>query len=192
MPRALAERRTGALADPVHRLATRVLDALEDLRARRAGLLVAAKRDRVARDVVVAATIERLVAKACARLVTADGVSAEDTPEGALQRTLMDAFAAFERAQIAARTRAALAAKRRKGERAGQVPYGYSVAADGSTLRELAAEQRVIRRVHALRERGLGIVAIAEKLNACGVPARGARWHRTTVHRILVRADALG
>ena len=43
---------------------------------------MAAKRDRIARDVVVAATIERLVADAGARVVTADGVSAEQTPEG--------------------------------------------------------------------------------------------------------------
>ena len=67
-------------------------------------VLVAAKRDRFARDVVVAATVERVAAKAGATVATADGMSAEDSPEGALLRTMVDAFAAYERAVIAART----------------------------------------------------------------------------------------
>jgi DNA invertase Pin-like site-specific DNA recombinase len=67
-------------------------------------VLVAAKRDRLARDVVVAATIERLVQDAGARIVTADGVSAEATAEGQLMRTLLDAFAQYERARVPART----------------------------------------------------------------------------------------
>lgn len=54
---------------------------------------VAGKRDRIARDVVVAATVERLAQDVGARVVTRDGLSADDTPEGVLMRTLMYAFA---------------------------------------------------------------------------------------------------
>lgn len=165
-----------------------LLAALEALRENRAGLLLAAKRDRLARDVVAAATIERMTAKAGARVVTTDGVSTADTPEGMLMRTLIDAFAQYERALIAARTTAALAAKRRKGERVGQVPYGFRLADGGCALAIEPAEQVVMGRVQAMRESGDTIEGIAARLNAEGVPARGRRWHATTVRRILVRA----
>ncbi len=36
-----------------------------------------------------------------------------------------------------------------------------------------------------LREQGLSIRAIADTLNEKGLPARGKRWHPTTVARIL-------
>lgn len=165
-----------------------LLAALEALREHRAGVLLAAKRDRLARDVVAAATIERMAAKAGARVVTSDGVSTADTPEGMLMRTLIDAFAQYERALIAARTTAALAAKRRKGERVGQVPYGYRLADGGLRIAPEAAEQDVMARVQAMRDEGETIEGIASRLNAEGVPARGRRWHATTVRRILVRA----
>ena len=49
------------------------LSALADLKLLGAGILVAAKRDRLARDVVVAATIERLVQDAGARIAPPTG-----------------------------------------------------------------------------------------------------------------------
>ena len=53
---------------------------LAALRVHGAGVLVAAKRDRIARDVVVAATVE-LARDAESTVVTADGVTVEDTPK---------------------------------------------------------------------------------------------------------------
>jgi hypothetical protein len=52
--------------------------ALGELRALGAGVLVVAKRDRLARDVYVAATIERAVASGGARVVSADGTANGD------------------------------------------------------------------------------------------------------------------
>lgn len=161
--------------------------ALDTLTKTRAGRLVAAKRDRLARDVVAAATIERMVARAGASVATTDGVSTADTPEGALMRTLVDAFSAYERALIAARTSAALAAKRRKGQRVGQVPFGFRLGADGCTLEDDASEQRILARIRDLRGRGETIDGIATQLNDGRVPARGKRWHATTIRRLLAR-----
>ena len=53
----------------------------------RAAFLIAAKRDRLARGVVAAAMIERLVSKAGARVVAADGVGSGSGPETALMRS---------------------------------------------------------------------------------------------------------
>jgi len=103
-----------------------LLQAFGALRSVGAGLLVAAKRDRIARDVVVAATVEQMARDAGAKVRTADGVSVEDTPEGMLLRGLMDLFAQYERAVIRARTRAALGVKRSKGEKyTRRAPLGF-------------------------------------------------------------------
>lgn len=166
-----------------------LLAALEALRTHGAGLLVAGKRDRIARDVVVAATVERLAQVAGARVVTADGVSADDSPEGMLMRTLLDAFASYERALIRSRTRAALAVKRARGERlGGDVPIGYR--AEGGRLVVDEQEQAVLSRVRDMRERGLSIARVVAVLNAEGVTIRGGRIHPTTISRVLRRQVA--
>lgn len=54
--------------------------ALAELRAVAASLLVVAKRDRLARDVCIAARVERHVARLGARVVSADGVGNVDGP----------------------------------------------------------------------------------------------------------------
>ena len=104
-----------------------LVEAVNSLQLEGAGLLVAAKRDRIARDAVLAATIERMVAGEGAVLVTADGVTADASPEGRLVRGVLDLFAEYERAMIKARTKAALAAKKRRGERTGGIPLGFRV-----------------------------------------------------------------
>jgi hypothetical protein len=82
-------------------------------------------------------------------------------------------------------TKAALQVKRSQGQRTGQVPYGKQLAADGVHLEDNENEQRVLVGIRSLRDEGLSIRAIAERLNLDSVPARGARWHPTTVARIL-------
>ncbi len=58
-----------------------LLAALEELRLHRATVLPVAKRDRLARDVVIAGTVERIVEKHGARVLSADGASDGDGPE---------------------------------------------------------------------------------------------------------------
>lgn len=151
-----------------------LLAALEAIRAHRAGVLVISRRDRLARDVVIAATIERAVQRAGARVVSADGVGAGDSPAETFQRSILDAVAQFERALIRERTRAALRAKRARGERAGNVPWGFRAAMDGR-LEAREDEQRVTERVHALRAEGLPLRAITRTLASDGVSGRTGR-----------------
>ncbi len=170
----------------------RLLAALDELRARRAGLLVAAKRDRLARDVVIAAAIERIAERAGARVVTTDGVGAGDGPEAALLRTLVDAFAQYERALIRSRTKVALAAKRARGERAGAVPFGFELdPADEARqrLRECLTERDVLATIRELRRGGMTIRGIVRELGRRGVPCRGKEWHVATVHALLQRSE---
>ena len=101
---------------------------------------------------------------------------------------IQGAFAEYERALIAARTRAALAVKAGRGERVGQVPYGYVVAADGVALVADPDEQRAVALVAALRAAGLSLRAIAACLEAEGLRPCGQKWYAKTVANILEAA----
>jgi site-specific DNA recombinase len=161
-----------------------LLAALEDVRARGAGVLVVARRDRLARDVLTAALVERLCEREGARVLTADGTANGVGPEAALMRTLLDAFAAYERALIRARTRAALAVKKARGERTGGVPMGHAVDATGRLAVD-AREAAAVARARVLRSEGKSLREIAATLDAEGHRPRGSRWHIETISRVV-------
>lgn len=161
-----------------------LLAAVADLEEQGAGVLVVAKRDRLARDVMAAAMIESMAARVGARVLSAAGEGEGDDPSALLMRRMVDAFAEYERALIAARTRAALAVKRGRGELTGTAPLGKAIADDGIKLVEDAAERRALDLIGELRAGGMSLRAIVDELNARGIPARGERWHLTTVARL--------
>jgi len=132
-----------------------LLAALAAVEAHRAGVLVVARRDRIARDVVLASEVERAAARAGARLVSATGEGNGDSPADAFLRTVIDGAAQYERGLVRARTRAALAAKRARRERVGAVPYGFALKRDGVHLVAARAEQATIARARELRAAGL-------------------------------------
>lgn len=106
--------------------------ALSGLREHNAGVLLVAKRDRIARDVVLVGLILREVTKSGAKIVSASGEGNGDQPADAMMRGVVDVFAAYERDMIKSRTKEALQSKKAKGERiSGPVPYGFMLAPDG-------------------------------------------------------------
>lgn len=154
---------------------TVLLEAIGALRVHRAGLLVVQRLDRFSRDPLSAAMAELEVHRLGARVVCADGVGNGDDPGSRLMKDVGLAAARFERAMIAARTRAALAVKKTRGECTGTAPYGYRVGADGKTLVPDEHEQRVLGVVRGLRERGLSfrdVVAEARRLGLVGRTGR--------------------
>lgn len=166
-----------------------LLAAIDALDTHNAGVLVVAKRDRLARDVLTAALVERLCERKGARIQTADGAGNESGPEGALMRTLLDAFAAYERALIRARTKGALAVLKAKGRRTGGVPMGSVVDGEGRLgVNEL--ERVAVERSRTLRAEGKSLRAIAAALHAEGHRPRGRRWHIQTIAR-LVASDGV-
>lgn len=154
-------------------------------------VLLVAKRDRLARDVIVSALAERMVLARGATIVSAAGEGSDlDGPTGALVRTILDAVAQFERASAAMRTRAAMAAKRRRGEFCGgRAPYGY--ARDGDRLTEHPAEQAVIAHARALCDSTQSYTAIARHLGAAGFHTRAGTttWHPQQIARMLKETD---
>lgn len=169
-----------------------LIDALAGLRAAGAGLLVVARRDRLARDVLVAAAVERLAAQAGARVVSADGLANGDDPASQFMRRINDATSEYERALIAGRTRAALAVKRARGESTGVPPFGSRLGADGKTLEPDQSEQSTIASIAAMRSAGASVRAIVASLAAAGVVARTGRpLAIAQVHRIVARLREL-
>lgn len=163
-----------------------LLAAVDAVDAHGAGLLLVAKRDRLARDVIVAAMVERLVSKSGARVESADGAGAGDSPEALLMRRMVDAFAEYERALIRARTKTALAALRRAGKHTGgSAPYGYRVGR-GGVLDAVEHEQTAIAMARDLRACGESYRRIGAQLSAAGmVPRRGERWQATQIRRMV-------
>jgi DNA invertase Pin-like site-specific DNA recombinase len=135
-------------------------------------VLVAAKRDRFARDVVLAGMIARRVRKARATMATADGVGSAVGPEGEMMAGIVDVFAQYERAQIRSRTRAALGVLRARGQRvSGLPPYGYRFDASGVVLPE-PAEQATLARLRELRG---SVRAVAAQAASLGLRNRAGR-----------------
>ena len=177
--------------DPLDRRPA-LLAALDGLAQHGAGVLLVAKRDRLARDVLNAALIERLAERAGARVVSAAGEGTDGLPgdpSGMLLRGIVDLFAQYERLVIAARTRAALAVKKARGERTGGVPYGYRLATDGVHLEPDPDEARAVAAARRYRAKGMTLQAIADRLHTRGIrPRSGGRWHPQTVARIVAGA----
>ena len=88
---------------------------------------------------------------------------------------------------ISTLTRQALERKKAKGQRTGQVPYGSQLGEDGVHLEDNAQERRVIAVIQRMRAEGLSLCRIAKRLDEYAVPARGTKWHTTTIFRILSR-----
>lgn len=166
--------------------------ALDALEARGAGVLVAAKRDRLARGMMQTALIERMAERAGASAVAIDDDhnAQSDDPDAFLRRRIKDLMAEYERLLIRSRTKAALAVKKAKGQRTGDIPIGRRLDDDGVHLAVDDNEAAVVARILELRQEGLPIRAIAARLDEEGFAARGRRWHKTTVERVLARAEA--
>lgn len=150
----------------------------------RAGWLVAAKRDRFARDVIISAQLERLVSRDGGRLISADGAGEGDSPEATLLRRILDSMAEYERCLIRGRTKAALTTKRAKGLKFGSTaPFGWLF--NGELIERDDDEQRAVARIQELAAEGKSFRRIATALMIEGYPPRGRRWHPNSIRRIL-------
>jgi DNA invertase Pin-like site-specific DNA recombinase len=180
------------------------VSAGKPLESRKGGadLLRALRRRKNAPKAVVALKLDRLFRNAGDCLATVEawdrrglalhlldlGGSTLDTGSamGRFFLTVMAGAAELERNLTRERTADALAHKKARGERVGQVPFGYQAA--GADLVEHDDEQRTIAEIRSMRADGLSLRAIVDELNDSDFQPRGDRWHLTTVRRILAAA----
>jgi DNA invertase Pin-like site-specific DNA recombinase len=180
----LEEQISGAVTLPER---TGLFEAIREAEERRTGLFLVAKRDRFARDSMAVELMRRHLDQNSIELRSTDHEETNgETPEAQLLRTVMDAMAQYERALISARTKAALAAKKRAGLRGpGSIPFGKRLVGSSERLEDDPQETAVLNRIIRERSAGSSLQTIVDGLNTDQVPSRGKRWHRTTVDRIL-------
>lgn len=148
--------------------------------------IIVAKLDRLSRDV---AFISGLMAKRVPFIVANLGKDVDP-----FMLHIYAALAEKERADISARTKAALAAKRAQG-----VKLGNPRAAEAAVIARAAASAEADRFAEQMRPiidgiRASGITTnkgVADALNARGIrTARGSEWHATSVRRIMTRGES--
>ena len=144
-------------------------------------VLLIAKRDRLGRDQLTTLGIERAIQKKGGSIVSADGIANGTAAADQFMRSILDAAAAFELSLIKSRTLAAVDAKRKKGQRLGEIPFGYELGSDG-LLVEVAAEQNVIAKIMQCRAAGLSLRAIAKILDSAGHPTKKGISTQCTKH----------
>lgn len=157
--------------------------------------LLVAKLDRLSRNVAFLATLLES---------GVDFVAADNPYANKLTLHNMAAMAEYEREMIAERTKVALKAAKARGVKLGSAREGHwegreetrvqggrkGGARAGETHRRNAdaAYADILPAIRALRDEGLSLYAIAQRLNADGVPTRrGKTWTAETVKRVLAR-----
>ncbi|MBP2494696.1 MULTISPECIES: recombinase family protein [Methylobacterium] len=157
---------------------------LQMAEARSFEILLVAKIDRLSRDV-------RHALMTVSDLAELHGVAFRSVTEAVIDTsnsigrmffTFFAGMAEQERYLIRDRTAGGRTTKARKGGFAGgQAPYGYERDLEGG-LRIVPAQAKVVRRIFEARKRKTTLKAIAEALNADGIPApKGGRWSISTV-----------
>ena len=110
------------------------------------------------------------------RAALASLVVAESDERGAgYNAALRDVLTVFDRHEAARKksSKQALTKLKRAGKKiGGDLPYGYELAADGTTLQEAPAEQRVIAEARKLRAAGHSLRGVARQLEDNQMHAR--------------------
>jgi site-specific DNA recombinase len=150
--------------------------------------VIVAKLDRLTRSVKDLCSLLELFEKKGVSLVSVAESLDTSTAAGRLVITIMGAVSQWEREAIGERTRDALLHKKRNGERAGNIPFGYRLAPDGKHLEPEPREEASLSAIHRLRKRGHSLRGIAAALNTNGYRTRkGSSWRLESVARVLKR-----
>jgi len=159
---------------------------------RKGDVLLVYKRDRLARDVLIAELTRRQVASAGATIEAVSGDIAGDDSDPTVMfvRQIMDAVAELERKQIAIRTSDAMRVHQKAGRLMSRfAPYGFSIDPDDKTMiRPLQSEQEGIELIREMHGDGLNPHVITDKMNEDWPEmARAKKWNRKLVMKIIER-----
>lgn len=173
----------GESAKNLNRPGMAELLALVDGRA--VDTVIVYKLDRLTRSVRDLGELLERFEKKNVTLISVSESLDTSTATGRMVLNIMMSVSQWEREAIAERTRDALQHKKSKGQRVGNIPFGYRLADDGQTLEPEPAEQNVCGIVRELRSAGYSLRAIAHELNRQGLTTRkGTAWVYQYVDRI--------
>lgn len=161
--------------------------------------LLVAKLDRLARSVAFTATLMES---------GVDFIACDNPHANSFTIHILAAVAQYEREMISKRTKEALGAAKERGVALGSnrpghwddrehrrrlgAARGAARAAEAHRAAADVAYEDVLPLIAELREAGVGLNAVARRLNEEGIPSRrGKRWYGTTVKLVLLRASSV-
>jgi DNA invertase Pin-like site-specific DNA recombinase len=157
------------------------------------GILVVYSLSRFSRSVRDTLVLTEQLDRFNAHLASLSESLDTSTAVGRMVFKMLSTLAEFERDVNAERTRNALGHMRRTNRRISvKIPFGHTLATDGTSLLPNADEQEAIGRMEARRADGMTLAGIAQSLENEGVRTReGGRWFPKTVSGILQRQQKL-
>ncbi len=178
---------SGGRADNRPELQAALLDVTRD-----GGILVVYSLSRLARSTKDTIAIAERLKAGRAHLVSLSEKIDTTSASGKMIFRLFAVLAEFERDLISERTRGAMAHKRSKRERIGQVPFGSRLGEDGRALGDDPRALAAIAEIRHLRSLGWSLRRIARELDLRNVPTQNGspRWSHNSVASILAREPA--
>lgn len=154
-------------------------------------VVLIAKMDRIARDLMAQLWIEKELLRSGVELVSVAEPFRGQDPTSILFRQIIGAFAEFEKSRIKERMSGGRKAKAAQGGYAGGgAPYGYANQRGSRTLTVNREEAEIVRHIFTLRNLhpDWSLRQLAQALNAVGHRTRnGKAWQAMQVQRILER-----
>lgn len=150
--------------------------------------VVVAKSDRIARSIRLYYYYMMLLNKKGMQLISAtEEVVNDETGLGDVYKSLMLFVADEERKNIIKRTSGGRTVKARQGGYSGgKAPYGYNAVRGGKRLTVNDAEAKMVRRIFELRDQGITMGGICERLKQEGYNTRsGGAFQISTIQYIL-------
>jgi site-specific DNA recombinase len=140
---------------------------------------------RLARDLKDSLEIREVFIAHHVRIISIEeGYDSDKAGKNDMAFELWSLFSAQYSRTLSSSISAALAAKVRRGEHIGKVPYGYDKVAGFLKVNE--EEAHVVRRMYEWYNQGLGYKSITNRLNDLHItPRRKGKWQITSVQRIL-------
>jgi site-specific DNA recombinase len=159
--------------------------ALSLVCAERGNVLIVYSLSRLARSTKDAISIADKLERSGADLVSLTEKIDTTSAAGKMVFRMLAVLAEFERDLVSERTKAALSFKAQRGERIGEIPFGYTLADDGVMLVSNEREQQTLLDLRALRRSGMSWQRIADALNERGIPTKkGRAWTWQTARKI--------
>ncbi len=152
--------------------------------------LVVYSLSRLSRSTAATIRLADELNRAGAELVSLSEKIDTTTADGKMVFRMLSVLNEFERDLVSERTTTALRHKKAQGQRVGEIPFGYDLAADGITLTANTAQLEAIELINSLRAEGLTYQAIADELTARGIATKKgkAKWSTASIHKIVNRA----
>jgi site-specific DNA recombinase len=166
-----------------------VQKVLKLARKKQVDAIVVYKLDRIFRSTVDALETTKMFDKWGVSFHSIEETLDTQSAMGRFFFTLTAALAEMERRIIGERTKAALSHKRSRNEKTGgDVPFGYELTDKGLLLRN-ETEQKVIRVIRRLHQRGYSLRSICTELEKDAHKTKRGHltWHPQTIATILKR-----